>query len=149
MFSARYAQKPEKGSLWGTTCVEGIIQGWPDRVDSDPHRSNSHAINLILMDSCIVDYSVEIPTRCSPIIEFIIPYFFSKAQHVSSGTPLIIRSSKLYLQPLVYMPIWWPAVAKTEWALVPCLTLRRLMSYIYGAPILDVSRSHTTTQHSR
>ena len=28
------------------------------------------------------------------------------------------------------------------------LTLRRLMSYIYGAPILDVSRSHTT-QHSR
>jgi len=29
------------------------------------------------------------------------------------------------------------------------LTLWRLMSYIYGAPILDVSRSHTTTQHSR
>ena len=29
------------------------------------------------------------------------------------------------------------------------LTFRLLMSYIYGAPILDVSRSHTTTQHSR
>ena len=29
------------------------------------------------------------------------------------------------------------------------LKLRWLMSYIYGAPILDVSRSHTTTQHSR
>ena len=29
------------------------------------------------------------------------------------------------------------------------LTLRLLMSYTYGAPILDVSRSHTTTQHSR
>jgi len=29
------------------------------------------------------------------------------------------------------------------------LTLRRLMSYIYGAPILDVSRSHITTQHSQ
>ena len=29
------------------------------------------------------------------------------------------------------------------------LTLRWLMSYIYGAPIIDVSRSHTTTQHSR
>jgi len=29
------------------------------------------------------------------------------------------------------------------------LTLRQLMSHIYGAPILDVSRSHTTTQHSR
>ena len=32
---------------------------------------------------------------------------------------------------------------------IPTLTLRRLMPYIYGAPILDVSRSHTTTQHSR
>jgi hypothetical protein len=29
------------------------------------------------------------------------------------------------------------------------LTLRVLMSYIYGVHILDVSRSHTTTQHSR
>jgi hypothetical protein len=36
---------------------------------------------------------------------------------------------------------------------VQSLTLRLLMSYIYmcvcGAPILDVSRSHTTTHHSR
>jgi len=32
---------------------------------------------------------------------------------------------------------------------VKLLTFRRLMSYIYGAPILDVSRSHTTTHHSR
>jgi len=32
---------------------------------------------------------------------------------------------------------------------VKSLTLRVLMPYIYGAPILDVSRSHTTTQHSR
>ena len=32
---------------------------------------------------------------------------------------------------------------------VKSLPLRVLMSYIYGAPILDVSRSHTTTQHSR
>jgi transposase len=31
---------------------------------------------------------------------------------------------------------------------VKSLTLRLLMSYIYGAPILDVSRSHTTTQRS-
>jgi len=32
---------------------------------------------------------------------------------------------------------------------VKSLTLRLLMSYIYGALILDVSRSHTTTHHSR
>jgi len=59
------------------------------------------------MNPCIVDYSVEIPTRCSFVIEFIIPKFL-KAQHVSSGTPLIIRSPKVYLHPLVYMPIWLP-----------------------------------------
>ena len=32
---------------------------------------------------------------------------------------------------------------------VKLLTFRLLMSHIYGAPILDVSRSHTTMQHSR
>jgi len=31
---------------------------------------------LILIDPCIVDYSVEIPTRCSFVIEFIIPKYF-------------------------------------------------------------------------
>ena len=33
--------------------------------------------------------------------------------------------------------------------MVKSLTLRLLMSYLYGARILDVSRSHTTTHHSR
>ena len=32
---------------------------------------------------------------------------------------------------------------------VKSLTIRLHMSYVYGAPILDVSRSHTTTHHSR
>jgi len=39
------------------------------------------------MDPCIVDYSVEIPTRCSFVIEFIIPKFTegSAAYRTSSG----------------------------------------------------------------
>jgi hypothetical protein len=41
-----------------------------------------------------------------------------------------------------------PSLPHTSWCGI-YLTFRRLMSYIYGAPILDVSRSHTTTQHSR
>jgi len=32
-------------------------------------------VKLIFMDPCIVDESVEIPTRCSFVIEFIIPKF--------------------------------------------------------------------------
>jgi hypothetical protein len=46
---------------------------------------------------------VEISTRCSFVIELLFQSLL-KAQHVLSGTPLIIRSSKLYLQLLVYKP---------------------------------------------
>jgi len=49
----------------------------------------------------------------------------------------------------VYM-VWHISVChEIPEALRHILTLRLLMSYIYGAPILDVSRSHTMTQHSR
>ena len=49
-------------------------------------------------------------------------------------------------------PHLWPSSGYNLVALrvyTICLTLRSLTLYIYGAPILDVSRSHTTTQHSR
>jgi hypothetical protein len=49
---------------------------------------------------------------CNRIISF---QSFLKAEHVLSGTPLNIRSSKLYFQPLVYISMWWPAVVKAEW----------------------------------
>jgi len=40
-----------------------------------------------LMDPCIVDYSVEIPTRCSFVIEFIIPKFFKGSTRFERHTP--------------------------------------------------------------
>jgi len=40
-------------------------------------------------------------------------------------------------------------IMATQRYLESTLTLRSLTLSIYGAPILDVSRSHTTTQHSR
>jgi len=43
----------------------------------------------------------------------------------------------------------WEPVEKALFSPPAKLTLRLLMSYIYGAPILDVSRSHTTTHYSR
>ena len=51
---------------------------------------------------------------------------------------LIVEISS-YVQPL----------PRKKYLFVKYLTLRLLMSYIYGAHILDVSRSHTTTHHSR
>jgi len=53
-----------------------------------------------------------------------------QAQHVSSSIPLIIRSSKLYLQPLVYIPMWWPVVVRVGWELPPSLTTTDNFVYI-------------------
>jgi len=39
------------------------------------------------MDLCIVDYQVEIPTRCSFVIEFIIPKFFEGSNPTSVVKP--------------------------------------------------------------
>ena len=44
--------------------------------------------------------SVEITNKMQPYLLF---QNLLKAQHVSSGIPLIVRSYKLYLQPLVYI----------------------------------------------
>ena len=61
---------------------------------------------------------------------------------------LFIRSEKFldYIRNYELLnKVLSPSVSQS----VSQLTLRLLMSYIYGAPTLDVSRSHTTTQHSR
>jgi hypothetical protein len=54
-----------------------------------------------------------------------------------AGTPLIIRSSKLYLQPLVYIPMWWPAVVKAEWEIFPrgCKYSLELLMMMSGVPL--------------
>ena len=67
------------------------------------------------------------------------------------------RSRGRYFPPkdvvLSSLPVWRSVFRLYRLYRLFVLTLRRLMSYIYiyiyGAPILDVSRSHTTTQHSR
>ena len=73
------------------------------------------------------------------------------------------RVSYSVIPHFIHSPSWDSPVAKQNHVLLKILketvyppatlvlTLRLLMSYIYiyGAPILDVSRSHTTTHHSR
>ena len=66
-----------------------------------------------------------------------------------------ISSSKIsgfqHVVAEIYVLLGYYAVSSGNFhcLLLKSLTLRLLMSYIYGAPILDVSRSHTTTHHSR
>ena len=72
-------------------------------------------------------------------------YLYLKALFQQDVNPL-----KPELNPICYLLALlahhFPHVSRIR---VKSLTFRQLMSYIYGAPILDVSRSHTTTQHSR
>ena len=63
---------------------------------------------------------------------------------ISSSLSMILPSYNLTL----FTHYSWYKVVK-YYMIFHLLTLRWIMSYIYGAPILDVSRSHTTTQHSR
>ena len=55
---------------------------------------------------------------------------------------------KVFLRKLYTYCWYFPFVLRVI-PILCFLTLRWLTSYIYGAPILDVSISHTTTQHSR
>ena len=76
-----------------------------------------------------------------------------KEQHfggIISLTGLSVNPLKPELNPICYLlALLAHRFLHVSRIRVKSLTLRLLMSYIYGAPILDVSRSHTTTQHSR
>ena len=77
-------------------------------------------------------------------------------QHLEgSGTPVlyigrtVLNPLNPELNPICYLlALLAHSFLHVSRISVKSLTLRLLMSYIYGAPILDVSRSHTTTQQS-
>jgi len=72
-------------------------------------------------------------------------------QHTKGKTGRGFNPLKPELNPICYLLALLGAhhFLRVSRIRVKSLTFRRLMSYTYGAPILDVSRSHTTTQHSR
>jgi len=66
------------------------------------------------------------------------------------GFLIIFNPLNAELNPICYLlALLAHHFLHVSWIRVKSFTLRLLMSYIYGAHILDVSRSHTTTQHSR
>jgi hypothetical protein len=66
------------------------------------------------------------------------------------GNVILLNPLNPEINPICYLPALlahhFLHVSRIR---VKSLTLRLLMLYMYGAPILDVARSHTTTQHSR
>ena len=77
---------------------------------------------------------------------YIQPMFFQKFHLTSVLVSMFISAQTTSVNPCTYSLCSNLQTRSTNWV---WLTLRLLMSYIYGAPILDVSRSHTTTYHSR
>jgi len=99
---------------------------------------------------CSQIHTKHMNTLCGQNVEL---YIKTQSVPRSKHPPVsVIKTSHLimYREIIVYFS-WDPYKThkNTVCAERIILTLRRLMSYIYGAPILDVSRSHTTTQHSR
>jgi len=97
------------------------------------------------------------------LFRYVIPVFSWKQQnyagHVSIARPSSARRFRTFnplnaeLNPICFLLALLGAHHFLHFSRirVKSLTLRLLNSYIYiyGAPILDVSRSHTTAQHSR
>ena len=81
----------------------------------------------------------------------IVPHHITYLIHCREVTHSHFNPLKPELNPICYLLALLGAhhFLQVSRIRVKLLTLRRLMSRIYGAPILDVSRSHTTTQHSR
>ena len=98
-----------------------------------------------------------IATRCNvllgPVIRCCVqPDCFVWISEQTAMISLYINPLKPELNPICYLlALLAHHFLHVSRIRVKSLTLRLLISYIYiyGAPILDVSRSHTTTQHSR
>ena len=90
-------------------------------------------------------------SRCT--LKFVDTRFESRRGYLRADSKLLqfLNPLKPELNPICYLLALLGAhhFLRISRIRVKLLTFRLLMSYIYGAPILDVSRSHTTTQHRR
>ena len=122
-------------------------------------QNNHHSSwNFLSIGSIIKKICLEQQIKSSHFKYFIMCPFchrsdFSVSIPVSKTTLLCFNPLNPELNPICYLLALLGAhhflhVSRIR---VKSLTVRLLMSYIYiyGAPILDVSRSHTTTQNSR
>ena len=110
---------------------------WPLKMRSTGCR-RSHFVYYYIIKSVSTDYVEKSPFSTAKLLNQTINYL--------SFNPLNAE-----LNPMCYLLALLGAYHFLHVSRIwdKSLTLRLLMSYIYGAPILDVSRSNTTTQHSR
>jgi hypothetical protein len=103
---------------------------------------HTHSVIISKCSMIIVSSWLKIYTECTLIIRVNEPYQVPLEREVNPLKP--------ELNPICYLlALLAHHFLHVSRIRVNSLTIRLLMSYIYGAPSLDVSRSHTTTQHSR
>jgi len=127
--------------------------------DSEPdHKNLFHWIQYVILElkSLLLTYSLShLRTQLTVIqiifdVKKLVKCYVSATMSIKRPWNFNQMYSNFHMQ-YEYVEIEVCEIMALSFACVAplILTLRRLMSYIYGAPILDVSRSHTTTQHSR
>jgi len=117
------------------------------------------------MDPCIVVWISRNNQQDATLLQNFLFQRLLKAQHVSSGIPLIIRSSKLYLQPLVYIckpeaantvySSWWWAVCRSKHVessinvgIKNSITRLHLIGYSYWFILTDIYPVGKACHHS-
>ena len=147
--------------------LQNLSLGYPDILNI-PHSAVAFLLSYsVLWNGCLkflitltyphlfpLHLNFHLPLDYKPSPVPFLPYAVSQVHmHISQcDLPVLyINPLKPELNPICYLLALLGAHYFLHFSRirVKLLTFRRLMSYIYGAPILDVSRSHTTTQHSR
>ena len=111
------------------------------------HDVGSTPTDALQFQSPSVKKNIKLISESSPGVRA----FAQKQNKARQSHTVLFNPLKPELNPICYLLALFGAhhflhVSRIR---VKLLTFRLLMSCIYGAPILDVSRSHTTTQHSR
>jgi uncharacterized membrane protein AbrB (regulator of aidB expression) len=124
---------------------KGCIMSWVAENIVFLSRTLLHAVCCTEILSAVIESSLELPRIISIAqaifteITYNISFTYTHEMLGSDSLFSILFSDMVY----IFLNLFIAYLKQT------ILTLRSLTLYIYGAPILDVSRSHTTTQHSR
>jgi len=145
--------------------IANTVRLWQlDTADPKTFTKPEDVFQMQMTELHEVYYITSYITSFSTIMRRLCPAKLSQAVSIRSAsrlyTPVIksVDQNHFQVNPLnpELNPIWYLLALlgahhflHVSMIRVKSLTLRLLMSYIYGAPALDVSRPHTTTQHSR
>jgi len=143
---SRNKLRTRMGLLTGHCHLKGHDTNWTlvHSPECDRCKQASEMVSLVVCD-CVALASVKFTHLDQQFMNQV-----TRRKSVVAGYCILFNPLNPELNPICYLlALLAHHFLHVSRIRVKLLTIRLLMSYIYGAPILDVSRSHTTTQHSR